>query len=101
MLNLALRWQAILIFTQAQETSMNLSSTVNDSALPLHEVAKDPKVWNHLKQAIATSSGFDKWQRSRNGDPKSDPKDILVVQESVLDDLVRSYLRETLETLAY
>ncbi len=74
---------------------MNLSSTVNDLALPLREVAKDSKVWSDLKQAIATSSGFDKWQRSRNGDIKD------VVQESVLDDLVRSYLRETLETLAY
>ncbi len=76
---------------------MNLSSTANELALPLHEAAKDPHVWSHLKQAIATSSGFDKWQRSRNGDPK----DVLVLQESVLDDLVRSYLRETLETLAY
>jgi hypothetical protein len=84
---------------------MNLSSTVNDLALPLHEAARDPKVWSHLKQAIATSSGFDKWQRSRHGDPKSDPKDILPkdlqIQDGVLDDLVRSYLRETLETLAY
>ena len=76
---------------------MNLSSTVNDLALPLREAAKDPKVWSDLKQAIATSSGFDKWQRSRHGEPK----EILVSQEGVLDDLVRSYLRETLETLAY
>ena len=77
---------------------MNLSSTINDLDLPLlNEVAKDPKVWSHLKQAIATSSGFDKWQRSRH----DDPKDVSVLQESVLDDLVRSYLRETLETLAY
>lgn len=86
---------------------MNLSSIVNDSDLPLHEAAKDPKVWNHLKQAIATSSGFDKWQRSRHGDIRQgdtkggDPRDVLVSQEGVLDDLVRSYLRETLETLAY
>jgi hypothetical protein len=80
---------------------MNLSSTINDLALPLHEAAKDPKVWSDLKQAIATSSGFDKWQRSRHGDPKDIfPKDTQM-QESVLDDLVRSYLRETLETLAY
>jgi hypothetical protein len=84
---------------------MNLSSTINDLALPLQEAAKDPKVWSDLKQAIATSSGFDKWQRSRHGDPKNDPKDNFSkdtqMQESVLDDLVRSYLRETLETLAY
>ncbi len=76
---------------------MNLSSTVNDLALPLREAAKDPKVWSDLKQAIATSSGFDKWQRSRHGESK----EILATQEGVLDELVRSYLRETLETLAY
>lgn len=80
---------------------MDLSSTANDLALPLHEAAKDPKVWSHLKQAIASSSGFDKWQRSRDIGIKNDSKDILVSPESVLDDLVRSYLRETLETLAY
>jgi len=79
---------------------MKLSSTINENDLDLpllNEAAKDPKVWSHLKQAIATSSGFDKWQRSRHGDPK----DVLVLQDSALDDLVRSYLRETLETLAY
>ena len=80
---------------------MNLSPTANELPIPLAEVTKDPKVWNHLKQAIATSSGFDKWQRSRHGDSKSDNKDVSVLQDSVLDDLVRSYLRETLETLAY
>ena len=80
---------------------MNLSSTINDLALPLHEVAKDPKVWSDLKQAIATSSGFDKWQRSRHGDPKEILTKDTQTQESVLEDLVRSYLRETLETLAY
>ncbi len=80
---------------------MNLSSTANDLTIPLHEAAKDPKVWNHLKQAIATSSGFDKWQRSRHADVKTETKDVLVSPENALDDLVRSYLRETLETLAY
>ncbi len=76
---------------------MNLSATVNDLAVPLCEAAKDSKVWSELKQVIATSSGFDKWQRSRHGEPK----EVLVAQEGVIDDLVRSYLRETLETLAY
>jgi hypothetical protein len=79
---------------------MNLSSTA-DLTLPLHEAAKDPKVWSHLKQAIATSSGFDKWQRSRHSDIKAETKDTLVSSENSLDDLVRTYLRETLETLAY
>lgn len=84
-------------------SSTNLSSTISELAMPLHEAEKDPKVWNNLKQAIATSSGFDKWQRSRrDAQPvKGDPKEALPSQESLLDDLVRSYLRETLETLAY
>ncbi|MBD2175793.1 hypothetical protein H6F42_02525 [Pseudanabaena sp. FACHB-1998] len=76
---------------------MNLSSTINELALPLHEAAKDPKVWSHLKEVITTSSGFDKWQKTRQGDSK----DLVVSAEGTLDDLVRSYLRETLETLAY
>ncbi len=84
---------------------MNLSSTVNDLAMPLHEAAKDPKVWGNLKQAIATSSGFDKWQSSRHGDKAIDKaaadKPTSLSQEGALDDLVRTYLRETLETLAY
>ena len=83
---------------------MNLSSTANNPA------TNDPKVWGNLKQAIATSSGFDKWQRSRHfesklesktSDPKVEPCGLPIAQEGVLDDLVRSYLRETLETLAY
>jgi hypothetical protein len=84
---------------------MNLSSTVNN--------ANDSQVWSNLKEVIATSSGFDKWQHSREVDSKpgsktSDHSDLrlescglLPVQESKIDDLVRSYLRETLETLAY
>lgn len=81
---------------------MNLSSTANNP--------NDPQVWSNLKQAIATSSGFDKWQHSRDVDPKLDsnvesltnePCSLPIVQEVGLDDLVRSYLRETLETLAY
>jgi len=84
---------------------MNLSSTANNT--------NDPQVWSNLKQAIATSSGFDKWQHSREVDPKlgskaNDHNDLKLescnlpsAQESKLDDLVRSYLRETLETLAY
>ncbi len=86
---------------------MNLSPTANNP--------NDPQVWSNLKQAIATSSGFDKWQHSRDVDPKecskvddlnAEPCSLPIVQEVGLqevglDDLVRSYLRETLETLAY
>jgi hypothetical protein len=47
-------------------------------------------VWDDLKQAIASSSGFKRWQLERG-----------VNGESSLDGRVCHYLRETLETLAY
>lgn len=52
------------------------------------------RVWPQLKQAIAASSGFKRWQLEHESDihPQDSP---------ALDMLVRSYLRETLETLAY
>lgn len=52
------------------------------------------RVWPQLKQAIAASSGFKRWQLEHETDihPQDAP---------TLDTLVRSYLRETLETLAY
>lgn len=50
-------------------------------------------VWSQLKQAIAASSGFKRWRLEQTKDSKH--------QNSSLDALVQSYLRETLETLAY
>ena len=50
-------------------------------------------VWSQLKQAIAASSGFKRWQLEQAKDSKH--------QNSSMDALVQSYLRETLETLAY
>jgi len=49
-------------------------------------------VWNHLKQAIAKSSGFKRWQLECQ-DTDTD--------RASLDRQVSNYLRETLETLAY
>ncbi|MBE9043890.1 hypothetical protein IQ255_05635 [Pleurocapsales cyanobacterium LEGE 10410] len=51
---------------------------------------QDREIWLNLRQAIATSSGFQSWQQERN-----------VGAELDLDTQVRRYLRETLETLAY
>ena len=53
----------------------------------------EPQIWDNLKQAIAASSGFQRWQIERL------PVDAQ--QELSLDHQVRRYLRETLETLAY
>ncbi|ACK68109.1 conserved hypothetical protein [Rippkaea orientalis PCC 8801] len=52
---------------------------------------QETEVWENLKQAIARCSGFKQWQSQQgvNGELSS------------LDQQIRSYLRETLETLAY
>ncbi|MFN5855686.1 MAG: hypothetical protein ACK456_07270 [Pseudanabaenaceae cyanobacterium] len=47
--------------------------------------------WHNLRQVIAASSGFETW---------SDSRAVGTVDRN-LDELVRRYLRETLETLAY
>lgn len=49
-------------------------------------------VWESLVQAIASSSGFERWLEQQ---PSS------ASQPTAMDLLVRRYLRETLETLAY
>ena len=53
----------------------------------------DSEIWHSLKQAIAASSGFERWKLERNTDGR--------LSGLNLDHLVRYYLRETLETLAY
>lgn len=49
--------------------------------------------WNSLKQAIAKTSGFQRWRIEKNVAGQ--------LQDTTLDELVSRYLRETLETLAY
>ncbi len=51
----------------------------------------EPEVWASLQQAIAECSGFQQWQAQQQKAPDVES----------LDQQVRSYLRETLETLAY
>jgi hypothetical protein len=59
----------------------------------IKQEADDRTIWDSLKQAIATSSGFQRWQLEHSADSQ--------LQELSLDQLVRCYLRDTLETLAY
>lgn len=59
----------------------------------LDRPVRSSEVWSQLKQAISASSGFKRWQLEQAKDSKH--------QDSSLDALVQSYLRETLETLAY
>ncbi|MBE9003472.1 hypothetical protein IQ259_00105 [Fortiea sp. LEGE XX443] len=51
----------------------------------------DTEIWYNLKCAIATSSGFQRWQLERDTQ----------LQGLRLEQQVKKYLRETLETLAY
>ncbi|HEY9736270.1 MAG TPA: hypothetical protein V6D06_08310 [Trichocoleus sp.] len=54
--------------------------------------SKDAQIWQSLKRAIASSSGFQRWKAEHDSDE---------VETTPLEQLVRRYLRETLETLAY
>lgn len=51
---------------------------------------KEQEIWFSLRQAIAKSSGFQSWQKERD-----------ISSDVELDQQVRRYLKETLETLAY
>jgi len=57
------------------------------------EWVPDCTVWQSLKQAIAASSGFQRWQLERQFNES--------IGTTSLDVQVRLYLRETLATLAY
>lgn len=63
------------------------------SHFPHSQFSDDKTIWSNLKQAIAASSGFQRWQIERNADSQ--------LNELSLDQRVSRYLRETLETLAY
>jgi hypothetical protein len=51
---------------------------------------REQEIWFSLRRAIAKSSGFQSWQQERD-----------ISSEMELDQQVRRYLKETLETLAY
>lgn len=54
---------------------------------------KEANVWHSLKEAIASSSGFQSWQ--------SEIVNTQSLNNDSLDIRVQRYLKETLETLAY
>lgn len=58
------------------------------------QFSEKPEIWESLKWVIAASSGFQRWQ---NEHLPLEPQ----IHELSLDNQVRRYLRETLETLAY
>ncbi|CAD5961248.1 hypothetical protein PCC9214_03202 [Planktothrix tepida] len=70
------------------------NSTLQDNtAFASNQWGEDSQIWQNLKTAIASSSGFQRWELERNLN--------LIEPTTNLDQLVSLYLRETLETLAY
>lgn len=65
--------------------------THSSSTSPSH-AAENAELWQSLKSAIAASSGFQSWQAEQVSS---------VATDASVEQLVRLYLRETLETLAY
>lgn len=70
-------------------SNFNASSPSEENAHPPAE----NQVWDSLKRAIAESSGFNGWKTEQELDKR--------LADISLDTLVHTYLRETLETLAY
>ncbi|PZO41405.1 MAG: hypothetical protein DCF21_07115 [Leptolyngbya sp.] len=66
---------------------MAVTRSANSTQLSDHA-----RIWYSLKNAIAGSSGFKSWKGEL---PETE------AETAPLDQLVRRYLRETLETLAY
>jgi hypothetical protein len=65
---------------------------MKSSILPSQpQYEEDQAIWSSLKNAIALSSGFQRWLTEKNLD----------TSQSSLDEQVRQYLQETLATLAY
>lgn len=56
------------------------------------DMTQDAALWESLKNAIAQSSGFQSWRSEQLSNITATSSD---------EQLVRLYLRETLETLAY
>lgn len=65
------------------------STTLSESS----QISPESPVWDNLKDAIASSSGFQCWQMEH---PAAEH-----LQDCSLEYQVRRYLRDTLETLAY
>lgn len=68
---------------------VNIQSHSSDQT----SIKRSEVVWPHLRRVISKSSGFKHWVLERGLDTNA--------TDNALDTLVHSYLRQTLETLAY
>ena len=64
----------------------------NPSSTEPSHAHQDAELWQSLKNAIAASSGFQRWRSEQLSDLTAATSD---------EQLLRLYLRDTLETLAY
>jgi len=71
----------------------NIGYGMASTTIKQQQFSDDQAIWENLRSAIAASSGFTSWQAEK-GLEHTESQDNL-------DEQVRSYLRETLETLAY
>ncbi len=74
-------------------SSSAFESSVDLAQADLQNLNDNVQILDSLKQAIAASSGFQSWQLERSANA--------ALKGLSLEILVRRYLRETLETLAY
>ena len=63
----------------------------NSSSISSAHATQSPELWQSLKTAIANSSGFQSWCSEQSSS----------ITTASTENMVRLYLRETLETLAY
>ncbi len=73
--------------------SFDNTAAMRDLPSELLNLPPDSEIWDSLKHAIAASSGFQRWQIEQGNDATQ--------TDLGFDYLIRRYLRETLETLAY
>ena len=69
----------------------SIMTNPSTDSVPALETVRDADLWDSLKQAIASSSGFQSWRAEQSE----------IAKDTSVEKLVRLYLRETLETLAY
>jgi hypothetical protein len=71
------------------------------ASLTRHDNSGSAPTWESLKRAIATSSGFKRWQQQTNPSESTEQMAPEHSSPEQSDQLVIDYLRETLDTLAY
>ena len=74
-------------------STRSLTVMIHSPSSHLQFSHRPERFWPHLRQVISTSSGFKRWVLERGLDANA--------TGPILDTLVQSYLRQTLETLAY